>query len=918
MLVGRDTEIAQVAAALDGAREGRGSALVIRAEPGMGKTALLLHATDQAQDMLVLRARGVQGESQLPFAAFDELVGPILHLRDRLPSAQSSALAQALALESEGPSAPASRFAIGAALIGLLGGAAEDRPVLVLVDDAQWLDQPSLEAVLFAARRLRADGVAVLIATRPEGRPGANNELPVIELGPLADDASVELLRARHGAGIARPVAQSLAASSGGVPLALLEVPAALSEAQLAGREPIDRPITPGTSLERALTARLERLPEDARRALAIAAAADTRRGAVVMAALSRAGLGLDAVATAEADGLVSLQRGAVVFRHPLLRAAAYHAVSPAERREAHAAIAASLPADDPQRAWQRAAATLGTDDEVAAELEQAALAATLRGGPVPAAHAYLRAGELSTQQGQRVMRTLTAALSMLAAGELDQADAMLDQVAAMEESDAVAGMLRTARGQIALRRGNAALARGYLGGEGDAAERRDDPLTAAALWLIVVVAALTARDAQGAVDAATRARRLSESRDETLHTLATGLSGAAYLALGDTERGRELLVRAEPDLAHVDPIGPAGDLLALIGHAFVWIDDSDRAQRVLMRIVERAREAGAAGALPYPLAGLAQLELSRGRWRIGKAHADEAVELGDETGQDAALVMALSTRAWGAAGRGDEDAARADAARALALADEIGSPTLTLVARWGLALLALLASDHDGAIDELERLRENALPGHLTWVPELVEAYVAAGRAEDARRLLDEQVSGPAAGMPRALLERCRALLAPADAVSEHFEAALAAHREIVLPFDEARTRLLYGQRLRAEDRRDEARAVLREAHAAFEELGATGWAERASRQLRAAGGHAPRADARLADELTPSELQVALLVAEGRTNREVAAAIFLSPKTVEHYLSQIYRKLGIKRRTELTRLLAGELPPAAEPEAA
>ena len=917
MLVGRDPEIAQIAAAVEGARDGRGSALVIRAEPGMGKTALLLHATEIAEDMLVLRARGVEGESQLPFAAFDELVHPILHLRDRLPSAQSSALAQALALENEGPAAPASRFAIGAALIGLLGGAAEDQPVLVLVDDAQWLDQPSLEAILFAARRLRADGVAVLIATRPEGRPGANNELPVITLGPLEQDAAVELLRAQHGSAIARPVAQSLATSSGGVPLALLEVPAGLSGAQLAGREPIDRPLKPGSSLETALTARLERLPEETRRALAIAAAGDTRRGSVVMAALAHAGLSLDAVAPAEADGLVSLQRGAIVFRHPLLRAAAYHAVSPAERREAHAAIAASLTEDDPQRAWQQAAAAVGPDDDVAAALEQAALAATLRGGPVPAAHAHLRAAELSTEPGQRVLRTLTAALSMLAAGELDQADALLDQVEGMEGADAVGGMLRTGRGQIALRRGHAAMARGFLGGEGDAAERRDDPLTAAAVWLTVVVAALTGRDADGAVEAAERARRLSLGRDETLHTLATGLAGAAYLAAGDPARGLNLLTQAEPGLGHIDPLGPASDLLALIGHAFVWIDDDVRAHRILSRIVERARDAGAVGALPYPLAGLAQLEWSRGRWRLGQSYADEAVELGDEAGQAAALIMALSTRAWGASGRGDEAAARADAERAFALAAETGSLSLTLVARWALALLELCAGRADAAIEQLDLLRAEALPGHLTWVPELVEAYAAAGRDEDARAVLDDYAARPAAGLPLPLLERCRALLAPAAEMAAHFEAALAAHADIVLPFDEARTRLLYGERLRAEDRRDEARTVLREAHAAFEELGASGWAERASRQLRAAGGHAPRVDARLADELTPSELQVALLVAEGRTNREVAAAIFLSPKTVEHYLSQIYRKLGIKRRTELTRLLAGELPPP-EAEAA
>jgi DNA-binding CsgD family transcriptional regulator len=865
VLIGREAEQERVLHALETAREGGSVALIVRGEPGIGKTALLQQAIAAAEGMTVLRLRGLEAESQLPFAGLAELCAPVVTLRERLPVAQSAALAGALQLE---PAEPQARLAIGAALLGLLALAAEDRPVLCVVDDLQWVDEPSLEALRFAVRRLGAEGVAVLLGQRVahgELAPG----IEPLELEPLSEEDALALLGP-----MPEPVAQRILATAAGNPLALREIPALLSRDELEGRAPIEGPLPPGSTLERVLARRLEALPDETRRALVVAAAAEVRHGDVVLRALTEAGLDVTALEPAEAAGVVELGPGEVAFVHPLLRAAAYHGAEPVARRSAHRAVAAALPDDDAQRAWQLAAATALPDEAVAQALERAAQGARARTGFGPAAHAHLRAAELTPEPVARARRLVEAARDLLPAGHPDEGLARLEQaervLAIAERGDvsAVAAELRTLRAQLALRIGRTAEARELLHAQ---AERviDDDPAAAAMLLLLSSLGAMALRDHRGWLADAERALALGADV-ELLAALASLSAGAARMTLPDVATGRRLLAEGEEILG--------ADLGMALSLASV-------------------------GALPYPLAARAQGHLSLGRYNRALADAEEAVALAEQTGQDPALVIALGMLATVHAWHGDEAETVELAGRAVALGDRRRIPLPAVYAKHALSLLAVAGEDAEAAIERLEVVRAEALPGNVLWTPHLVDAYVRAGR--DASELVEFYArSIEHRRIAPAMLERLRGMT-QGDGES-HFRKALELHEAGPAPFELARTQLAFGEWLRAQDRREEAREVLREALAGFEDVQALRFAERTRRELRAAGA-SPRAPAeRDPAELTPHELRVAQLVAQGLTNRETAAALFVSAKTVEHHLRNVFRKLGIRRRAELARLMA------------
>ena len=397
MLIGRDVERARVRELVDGARDGRSGVLLLAGEAGIGKTSLLREAEAQAAGVTVLRARGVESESDLPFAGLSELLAPVLDRRDGLPEIQRGAIEGALAL---GPTTPGAdqRFAMAAGTLGLLALAAEDQPVLAIVDDLQWLDEASAEAVLFAARRLGSEGVAILLAARDA--PGAPFEAAGVDrvgLAPLGEAAAREVLAATpNGAALATSVADRLLATADGNPLALTEIPALLDDEQRAGRAPLEEPLPAGTGIARAFARRLEGLPEDARMALLLAAADESARLDVLLAALREHGHDASALERAEAAGVVELERGNVRFRHPLWRSAAYHAATPPSRRAAHETLAGAWPEDSPSRAWHLAAASLAPDETVAAALEAAAHSARERGAHPAAAQAFARAAHSS------------------------------------------------------------------------------------------------------------------------------------------------------------------------------------------------------------------------------------------------------------------------------------------------------------------------------------------------------------------------------------------------------------------------------------------------------------------------------------------------------------------------------------------
>lgn len=982
-MVGRTDEQARLEALIDAAREGRSGALLLHGPPGIGKTELLRHAIARAEGFLLLQARGLESESGIPFAGLAELVAPLLGELDALPDVQAAAMRSALAL---GPATESDRFTVPAALLSLLARAADERPVLAVVDDVQWLDEPSLEAFLFAGRRLGAEGVAMLAAARNDARRVEVPWLDRIAVGPLADEDARALLAPT----IAPAVADRLVATAAGNPLALLEIPALLTAAQRAGREPLADPLPPGTSVERAFAVALDALPEATRAALLIAAAASTRRLDAIGRALaaredadgpgapaaagdssatpdrnSPATPGGDSPATpdrdssatpggslvrvfepAEAAGIVVLGGGELEFRHPLMRSAVYHGAAAGERRAAHAALAAA--SEGAERAWQLAACAVAPDEDVAAALEAAALEARGRGAHATAARDLQRAAQLTPDAAVRARRLLAAAGDAIRSGEAEQASAWLDEAAALARADeAVDGPadpllvadVERLRGHVEMRRGSPVEANERLLAEAERVRGRD-PRRAAAMFLEASVAHLMTGDPAALVGAAEKARALSAGTEPAVELLATAVIGQAQIALGEIEPGVAELRACEPYLMEADPLGMV-EIVGMAGHAWTWVEDWDRATKTLDRVLRAAREASAVAALIHPLAAKAHLDLRRGRWASALAGASEAVELAEDAGQRALLPHALAALALVEAGLGHEADCRADVERA-------GSDDPYLHAALGQLELALGRIPE--AIDALEagdrQMRRRGLSSAVVQLrPDLIEAYVRAGRREEAEAQLatleadtaegraarraaaaeaagnvralraDSLASLPVVGVgprwTRAAAERCRGLLAPDDAFRAVFEAALALHEDLPMPFERARTQLAFGERLRRAKQRAEAREPLTQALDEFERLGAKPWAERARSELRATGGAAVgrRAPA-AADQLTPHELQIAVLVAQGMTNREAAAALFLSPKTIEYHLGQIYRKLDVRGRSQLARLMAMELP--------
>lgn len=922
-MVGRTDEQARLDALIDAARGGRSGALLLHGPPGIGKTELLRHAVARASGFTVLQARGMESESGIPFAGLAELVTPLLEHVDEIPAVQSVALRSALAL---GPATESDRFTVPAALLSLLGRAADDQPVLAIIDDAQWLDEPSLEAFLFAGRRLAQEGVAMLGAIR-DGAPRA--EVPWLDrlrVAPLADEDARALLDAT----IAPSVADRLVATAAGNPLALLEIPALLSASQRAGREPLADPLPAGT-VERAFAVALDALPEATRAALLVAAAASTRR---VTGALD-----VDALEAAEAANIVVMADGELEFRHPLMRSAVYHAASPAERRAAHAAHAAA--AEGAERAWHLAACAVAPDEEVAAALEAAALEARGRGAHATAARDLQRAAQLTPDPAPRAQRLLAAAGDAIRSGEADRAGALLDEAAAVGEDPLLVADIERLRGHVEMRRGSPVQANERLVAEADRVRGRD-PRRAAAMFLEASVAHLMTGDPGALVAAAERARALSAGTEPAVELLATAVIGEAQIALGEIELGTAELRACEPYLMEADPLGMV-EIVGMAGYAWTWVEDWERATKILTRVLQAARGASAVSALIHPLAAQAHLDLRRGRWTSALAGASEAVELAHDAGQLALLPHALAAIALVEAGLGHEADCRAHVAAGLERSEDA-------YLHAALGQLELALGRIPEAIDALEsgerQMRRRGLASSVVQLrPDLIEAYVRAGRREEAEQQLQRLEADTAEGraarkaaaaeaadnvrplradslsaLPvlgvgprwvRVAAERCKGLLAPDEDFRAVFEHALALHDDLPMPFEKARTQLALGERLRRAKQRAEAREPLTAALDEFERLGAKPWAERARTELRATGGAAAgRRTPAAADQLTPHELQIAVLVAQGMTNREAAAALFLSPKTIEYHLGQIYRKLDVRGRAQLARLMAMELP--------
>lgn len=901
MLLGRQEECGVLDHLLDAARAGESGVLVVRGEPGVGKSSLLDYAAERAEGMNALSTRGVDSELELGFSSLLDLLRPVLDRLDSLPETQAAALRGALAL---GPPA-GDRLAVAAATLSLVGMVAEERPVLVLVDDVQWLDEPSEEALLFTAQRLAVEGVAFVGAHR-EGEESAFADADFSELAVegLDRDASDELLARSCGLGVARRVADQLFEETGGNPLALNEIPALMSDEQLAGKEPIDEPLPVGDRLRTAFSRRVERLPGDTRHALLVAATSDDEQLDAIERALSTLGLSSADVEAAEEAGLVRVSEGRLVWRHPLIRAAVYAAAPAGERRRAHRALAETD--DEERRAWHLASAATDPDEEVAAALEQAALAARGRGATHTAARALERAARLTPGERERARRLVAAANEYLLTGRRDHALGLADEALGLADDVAVRADGQLVRARVGIWNGELRSALGLLLAEAPLVER-EDPGRAAAMLVEAAGAMTMAADVEGSIATARQAVAVAEEAGVAERRAAAAFLAEALLLRGETEEAVEWRDKARAMVEVGEPLGVAEITWPLTD---LWLERYEEAGEWLERVLGQARQAGAFSLLPFPLAVQAHVDWWAGRWLSAHAGARESVRLAEETDQPNVVAWSAIIIANLAAAQGREADCRRHAALALELADRHGLNAIAIYAAASLGFLELGLGRAEAALRHLEtvaRLVSECGLRHPAVVPfwqDLVEAYVLAGRPAEGERVLatlEEQAAATRLAWPAAVAARCRGLLADDERFEDEFLRALELHDALPTPFERARTELVFGGRLRRARRISAARGPLRSALEVFEHLGAEPWAERARAELAAAGDRPARPRREGTAELTGQELEIATLVAEGATNREVAAALFLSPKTVEFHLTKVYAKVGVRSRTEL-----------------
>jgi DNA-binding CsgD family transcriptional regulator len=906
-LYGREAERAAIDRLLEDARRSVSGALVVRAEAGAGKSDLLGYARGRGAGMRILQAVGVEPEIELPFAALHQLLRPALPDIDRIPEVQAAALRSALAIA---PGDTDNRFVIAMAVLSLLAEVAADAPLLCLIDDAHWLDQPSADALAFVARRLEAEGIVMLFTVREgEARSFAGSGLPELEVGGLEPGEAERLLVERFGAAIAPETRRAIRESAQGNPLALLEIPTALTPAQLSGDQALPRPMPFGHDLQAILLERVRRLPAPAQLLLLVAAAEGSGEAAVVLEAGSRLGIPAATLLDAEASGLIRTEGSALVFRHPILRTAIYQGASLPHRQAVHGALVETLEGEPnaDRRAWHRAALALPPDDEIADELERTAERARSRGGHAAACAALRRAAELTSSQGRRARRLAAAARAAWDAGRPDQATALL-RAAATGTDAATYAEVRHVQGDIEFRCGVPLQGASLLM---DGAERvaLDDPHKALQMLFDAAFCANYAGDFGVMIEAGRRASRLPIGELEADAPLVGLLVGVVALLEARDTGFRPRLLRALDRLA--DATEPRW--LFWAAAAATGMGDDARGEALLRRAEAIARGSMAMGTLAMVLERIAWTDMMEGQVAAAALHSEEGLQLAVETRMTGSACFHRAILAWVAAVQGDQQRCLSLAGQASETATRQDLAPHNSIAHWAMGLLQLGLGQWEGAATRLEAVGSAATaPGHryvgLRSLPDLVEAAVRADRPEVAESAAARFADYAREGAPlwqRALRARCRALTAHRPEEREELLAeALALHERDRRPLNKARTLLLLGEHLRRERRRAEARPVLRAAIETFEQLGAAPWEERARAELRATGETARKREPSTLTQLTPQQLQIVRLVAEGATNKEAAAQLFLSPRTVDYHLRNVFAKLGISSRAELIRL--------------
>ncbi len=899
-LIGRARERAELERLIDAVHRGRGRALVLRGEPGIGKSALLDFAAARADSMLLLRATGVEGEAELAFGGLYGLLRPIFDRLDRIPGQQSTALAGALGLAR---AVDADRLLVSAGVFALVTEAAEDRPVLCLIDDAQWLDRSSADALMFVARRLQADPVGIVFAARDEGAQGFE-AAGVAELLLMAlDVASAAQILERSAPGLGGTVRARLLAEAAGNPLALAELPVGLSAEQLGGRAPLPFRIPLSSRLQRLFGGRITELPDATRMGLAIAAAEGAGELNTVLRAAGELGLPPDALDPAELAGLISADAPRLTFRHPLARAAAYEAAASSQRRTAHGALAAVLTGEEhaDRRVWHQAMASAGPDEEVAAALESSARTAQHRAGHAAAATLFEHAADSTVERSRFLPRLSAAARAAWEAGQPDRAVELVSRALGAPDADAARSQLLRLRGVIEVARGNPRLALPTLV---EAARLSEDP----SVKLEILNEAAEA--AGGSGDIGTLEDLVAEAQALPAPTPIDQFNQEELLAFGALMSGRydEAHARLDTAVRLADEMAPDPRVLIRLTEIASAALGRGAGLQFAQRAVDEIRARGLISMLPVGLAELALELLWVSDFDGAFAAAREGYALSLDLGHGWGTGWHLAVMAQVDALHGRESDARERAANVLAAAETNGQTFLCTFARTTLGLLELTVGRPGHAADELFDLTTSPRPEThpvtaLNAIPDAIEAIIRAGRpSEQAEIPLErfrEWVRQAPTESRRALLARCEALLQPSD---ETFERAIK-QADALPAFERARGELLYGEWLRRIRRRTDARPHLRTALKLFAALRTEPWAARTEAELRATGETARRRDPSTLDELTPQELQTARLAAEGLTNRDIAAQLFVSPRTVEYHLHKVFTKLGISSRTELIR---------------
>ncbi len=914
-LVGRDHERRLMDDLLVAGGAG-GAALLLWGEPGIGKTALLDYAAEQAAargERTVLRVRGIETETVLPFATLGDLLMPYSSLFRELPGAQRTALESSLALGGSTGDGPGNPYATCMGALNVLAALGDERPVVALVDDLHWVDPSSRQVLLFVARRLSSERVALALGSREDhGESGMRRTLATVQLGGLAPGDCAALLRSVNQE-ISPVVLAELCRISGGNPLALRELASGLTPEQARGERPLLDPPSLGRHLEQAWAARIDGLSETARRALVVLAASRSKGTGPLRKALEAAGLSLDALSAAEQDGLITTVPEGLDFHHPVLRALVLGRAPLAHRLAAYQALAEV--STGPLRAWYRASASAGPDEDAATALAEAAQEAQRRSAFAEAALAWRRAADLTPGRAPRACRLGRAASDAMLSG-LSSGPQWCEEALRITSDPVIRADIQHLLGRMCMWKGEPGRAYGLLL---DAAEavREHDSVRAC---LLLAEAAGPARLLDGYVPAAVRVAEealvlASPSGPERWHSLS--LLGAALALAGRTRRAREMLESAD---RHV-----AGDLVrdqqvyALVGQAWTRLEEYARARRLLSTAVEAARRQSAIGVLGFTLAVQGELETRIGQWASACGDLTEALRWGEEVGQLTTVSHTLSCLGRLDALRGDRVACEEHVARARRECGPYGIDCQEFHVTAALGLSALAYGDHSAAVDQLEQTLALAVeqgvgnPEATPFAADLAEALVRAGheaRAAQVVAWLEDRARETGLPSAEAAAARCRGLLASTPQEAEScFDRAMEAHQRTIGPFDCARTLLCEAEVLRRYRRPGAARTPLASALACFERLGAAPWARRAASELAAAGGLPPARTAPdpagALDQLTPQEFQVSRAVARGLNNTEAAASLFVSRKTVEAHLTRIYRKLHVRSRTELTRLL-------------